>query len=150
MANNPPMLLADEPTGELDTQTANQVLELLRHMNSVYKVTVIIVTHYPGVAQYVDRILHIRDGRISSESFLQPTFQRDGDNVHQEYVVVDRVGRLQLPQEYIEKLRLRGLASVDIDGDQVSIKSAADSPRPLRQARRGAYSNDEQGQREDE
>ena len=150
MANNPPMLLADEPTGELDTQTANQVLELLRHMNSVYKVTVIIVTHYPGVAQYVDRILHIRDGRISSESFLQPTFQRDGDKVHQEYVVVDRVGRLQLPQEYMEKLRLRGLASVDIDGDQVSIKSAADSPRPLRQARREAYSGGEQERREDE
>ena len=64
--------------------------------------------------------------------------------------MVDRVGRLQLPQEYMEKLRLRGLASVDIDGDQVSIKSAADSPRPLRQARREAYSGDEQGQREDE
>ena len=47
MANNPPMLLADEPTGELDTQTANQVLELLRHMNSVYKVTVIIVHPLP-------------------------------------------------------------------------------------------------------
>ena len=130
MANRPPLLLADEPTGELDTQTAVQVFDLLRHMNQLYHVTVVVVTHYPGVAQHVDRTLLIRDGRISSESFLQPTFQRSGGTVHHEYLVVDRVGRLQLPQEYVEKLRLGGLAKADIDGDQVTIKPAVQSYQP--------------------
>ena len=130
MANRPPLVLADEPTGELDTQTASQVFELLRDMNRIYHITVVVVTHYPGVAEYVDRIVHIRDGRISSESFLQPTFEQSGGTVHQEYLVVDRVGRLQLPQEYVEKLRLAGLAKADIDSDQVRIKPAAKGPRP--------------------
>ena len=135
MANRPPLLLADEPTGELDMQTATQVFELLRVMNHIYQVTVLVVSHYAGVAQHVDRILHLRDGRVSSESFLQPTFQRPSDVVHQEYLAVDRVGRLQLPQEYVDKLRLEGLAKAEIDGDQVIIKPATDGPRPDRGGR---------------
>jgi ABC-type lipoprotein export system ATPase subunit len=130
LANRPPLLLADEPTGELDTQTASQVFELLRDMNRVYNVTVVVVTHYPGVVQYVDRVVHIRDGRISSESFARPTFQRPGATVHEEYLVVDRVGRLQLPPEYGERFRLEGLAKADLEGDQVTIKPAGQRPRP--------------------
>ena len=129
MANRPPLLLADEPTGELDTQTASTVLHLLRDMNRIYGVTVVMVTHYSGVAQYVDRILHIRDGRISSESHLQATFETSGATIEGEYLVVDRVGRLQLPQEYVEKLNLGGLAKADIDGDQVTIRSTDKSSR---------------------
>ena len=125
MANRPPLLLADEPTGELDTETASQVFHLLREMNRMYQVTVVVVTHYPGVAQHVDRAIHITDGRISSESTLRPTFQRPGDTVHEEYLVVDRVGRLQLPQEFLDKLQLRGLAKADLVGDQVTIRPAA-------------------------
>lgn len=132
MANRPPLLLADEPTGELDTQTGAGVFELLRNINGTYGVTVVVVTHYPGVAQYVDRVVHIRDGRMSSESFLQPTFQRSGGTLQQEYLVVDRAGRLQLPQEYLEKLQLQGLAKADIDGDQVIIKPATEGGRPPR------------------
>jgi putative ABC transport system ATP-binding protein len=124
LANRPPLLLADEPTGELDTQMAVEVFELLREMNRLYKVTVVIVTHYPGVAHYVDRVVHITDGRISSESFLHSTFQRSGATTEEEYLVVDRAGRLQLPKEYLEKLRLSGLAIADIDGDQITIKPA--------------------------
>jgi ABC-type methionine transport system ATPase subunit len=126
MSNRPPLLLADEPTGELDTQMADQVFELLRYMNRTYNVTTIIVTHHPGVAHAVDRVLHIRDGRISSESFLRPTFDRSGDVIHHEYLVVDRVGRLQLPPDYVAKLQLQGLATADIDGDKVTIKSVAE------------------------
>ena len=125
MANRPPLLLADEPTGELDTQTADQVFELLREMTRIYNVTVVMVTHYPGVIQHVDRVLHITDGRISSESFLEPTFQRPGDTVQQEYLVVDHGGRLQLPEEYVD----RGLAQVEIDGNQVTITPASKKRR---------------------
>ncbi len=124
MANRPPLLLADEPTGELDTQTAVQVFQLLRDMNRQYQVTVVVVTHYPGVAEHVDRAVHITDGRISSESTLRPTFQRPGDSVHEEYLVVDRVGRLQLPPEYLEKLSIQGLAKADISGDQLTLRPA--------------------------
>ena len=124
MANRPPLLLADEPTGELDTQTAVQVFQLLRDMNRRFRATVVVVTHYPGVAQHVDRAVHITDGRISSESTLRPTFQRPGDTVHEEYLVVDRVGRLQLPREYMEKLSIQGLARADIAGDQVILRPA--------------------------
>jgi ABC-type lipoprotein export system ATPase subunit len=122
LANRPPLLLADEPTGELDMQMAVDVFELLREMNRLYGVTVVIVTHYPGVAQYVDRVVHIRDGRISSESFLQSTFQRSGTSVEYEYLVVDQAGRLQLPREYLEKLRLNGLAAADVAEGQIILR----------------------------
>ena len=123
MANRPPLLLADEPTGELDTQTASQVFELFRMMNRLYRVTVVVVTHYPGVAKYVNRALHIRDGRITSESVLQSTFQKTGETVEEEYLVVDRAGRMQLPLEYVDQLRLQRLAMANLDGDQLVIKS---------------------------
>lgn len=128
MANRPPLLLADEPTGELDTQTAIHVFDLLREMNRKYNVTVVMVTHYPGVARYMDRVLHIRDGRISSESYFQAATEADGMSAEEEYLVVDSVGRLQLPQEVVEKLSLSGLALVDIDSDRVSIKPAERPP----------------------
>ncbi len=130
LANKPPLILADEPTGELDTENAIQVFELLRSLNRNYQVTVIIVTHYPGVAQYVDRVVHIRDGRISSESFARPTFQQTGDTVEEEYLVVDRAGRLQLPEEYAEKFRQRRLVKAEEEGDQVNIKPVR-GPDPL-------------------
>ena len=130
LSNQPPLLLADEPTGELDNQTAAQVFELLRRLNATHKVTVVMVTHYPGVAQYVDRVVHIRDGRISSETFATPTFQRSGGTLQEEYLVVDRAGRLQLPPEYAEKFQLGGLAKAEMIGDEVIIKPAGDRPRP--------------------
>ena len=130
LANKPPLILADEPTGELDTESAIQVFELLQKLNRNYQVTVMIVTHYPGVAQYVDRVLHIRDGRISSESFARSTFQRSGDMVEEEYLVVDSAGRLQLPEEYAEKFRQGRLVKAESEGDQVTIKPVRDPVQP--------------------
>lgn len=127
LANRPPLLLADEPTGELDTQMAEEIFRLLGDMNRNLGVTVVVVTHYPGVAEYVNRVVHIRDGRISSESFMQSTFRRAGAAVQQEYLVVDRAGRLQLPREYVEQMRRRGLtglAAADLTDGQVTLKPA--------------------------
>ena len=124
LANRPPLILADEPTGELDTQTGAQVFQLLRDLNRTYNVTVIVVTHYPGIAEWVDRVVHIRDGRISSESFSRPTFQRPGQTAEQEYLVVDRAGRLQLPTEYAERFHPGGLARAEMENDQVTIEPA--------------------------
>ena len=128
LANQPPLLLADEPTGELDTQMAGEIFQLLGEMNRALGVTVVVVTHYPGVAEYVNRVVHIRDGRISSESFRESTFRRAGDRVQQEYLVVDRAGRLQLPRDYVEQLGrggLTGLAAADLADGQITLKPAA-------------------------
>ncbi len=127
LANRPPLLLADEPTGELDTQMADEIFGLLRQMNRAFGVTVLVVTHYPGVARHVNRVVHIRDGRISAESFMQTTYRRADDLVQQEYLVVDQVGRLQLPPDYVEQLRrsgLAGLAAADFAEGQVTLRPA--------------------------
>ena len=132
LANRPTLLLADEPTGELDTQTASEVFEMLRELNRTFGVTVVMVTHYPGVAHFVDRVVNIRDGRISSESYSSPTFQRPGDRVEEEYLVVDRAGRLQLPQGLLDDFRLGGLAKAGLEDGAVTIKPVGDRPRPAR------------------
>ncbi len=125
MANSPPLLLADEPTGELDTQSADAVFQALRTLCESEKVTIIAVTHYPGVARFVHRVVYIRDGRIAAETVMEPTFRQAGEMVQQEYLVVDQVGRLQLPRESMEKLGLDRRARVELHPDGVLI-------RPLR------------------
>ena len=122
LANQPPLLLADEPTGELDTATAIQVFEMMRTLNRDFGVTVIIVTHYPGVSQFVDRVVHIRDGRISSETISTSSYQRDGSRSEDEFLVVDEAGRLQLPQEYADRFRRRGLARLDLEDGRITLR----------------------------
>ena len=122
LANQPPLLLADEPTGELDTGTAVQVFEMLRTLNRDFGVTVVIVSHYPGVSQFVDRVVNIRDGRISSETISTATYQRDGSRTEEEFLVVDDAGRLQLPQEYADRFTRRGLARLDAEDGQVTLR----------------------------
>ena len=120
LANNPPLLLADEPTGELDTNMAEEVFRMLQRINRQFGVTIIIVTHYAGIANWVDRVVRIRDGRIGSESYLMSSY-RGGENQEEEYLVVDRAGRLQLPREYMEQLSLEGLATAGMDEETGSI-----------------------------
>ena len=120
LANNPPLLLADEPTGELDTNMAEDVFRMLQRINRRFGVTIIIVTHYAGIARWVDRVVRIRDGRIGSESYLMSSYRGD-EGREEEYLVVDRAGRLQLPREYVEQLSMEGLATAGMDEDAGSI-----------------------------
>ena len=122
LANQPALLLADEPTGELDTRTADDVLQAIQDMCRTYGVTVVIVTHYPGVGRFADRVIQIRDGRIAAESVVEASFRRSGETVQEEYLVVDRVGRLQLPLESVEKLGLAGRARIEVQEDGIVIK----------------------------
>jgi ABC-type lipoprotein export system ATPase subunit len=122
LANRPALLLADEPTGELDTSTADEVLQALQDVRRSYNVTVVIVTHYAGVGRFTDRVVLIRDGRIASETVVEASYQRPGETVQEEYLVIDRVGRLQLPAESMERLRLTGLARVEKREDGVVIR----------------------------
>ncbi len=125
LANNPPLLLADEPTGELDTNMAEDVFRMLQRINRRFGVTVIIVTHYAGIANWVDRVVRIRDGRIGSESYLTSSYRGDSGQ-EREYLVVDRAGRLQLPREFVEQLSMDGLASAGIaeDGGGITLRPA--------------------------
>ena len=109
LANRPEVLLADEPTGELDTGAAADVFAALRTANEELGVTVLVVTHDTTVSAEVRRTLAIRDGRISSEVLRRTSADSGGRlrEVSEEYSVLDRAGRLQLPGEFI---RARGLA----------------------------------------
>ncbi len=122
LANRPAMLLADEPTGELDTRTADEVLQTMQDVCRTYGVTVVAVTHYAGIARFTDRVVQIRDGRIASETVVETSFRNPGETVQEDYLMVDRVGRLQLPVGSAEKLGLTGRARVEVLEDGVMIK----------------------------
>jgi len=134
LANNPKLLLADEPTGAVDTKTAAQILDVFREINSVLGVTIIIVTHDRQVARKVDRVVAIRDGRTSSEFIRRKSYAEElaelsndigtvGRDTHEELAVLDKVGRLQIPREYLEALGLAGKnrVKVELEGDRIVI-----------------------------
>jgi ABC-type lipoprotein export system ATPase subunit len=136
LANHPRLLLADEPTGELDSTTAAQIVGLLRDLNAAYGLTVILVTHDPAVAAQMDRVVAIRDGRTSSELLRRGAPAAPGTApsaasasavidlsslTHREAILVDRVGRLQLPRDLVERLRFDGRAEVRDAGDHIEI-----------------------------
>jgi ABC-type lipoprotein export system ATPase subunit len=123
LANGPSLLLADEPTGELDTHTSEDIFELFASLNKDMNVTVIVVTHDPAIAARVDRVVAIRDGRIATETFRHYEYGPGGDReaVFREYVVVDRAGRLQIPKSYMDALDLRERARVSLSDDHVSV-----------------------------
>ena len=64
LVNDPSIVLADEPTGALDTRTSIEVMEILQRLNRERKLTIILVTHEPDIAEYATRVVHFRDGRI--------------------------------------------------------------------------------------
>ncbi len=69
-ASRPPILLADEPTGNLDSATGKRVLEILLDLRKTHGTTLVLVTHDPGVAALADRLIHLRDGRVERQEAL--------------------------------------------------------------------------------
>src|SRR5678815_2566509 len=106
LANRPRLLLADEPTGELDTATAQTIYDLLRHLNRQLGLTMVIVSHDPGIARHVDRVVAVRDGKLASETLRVQ--QADSEEHHLvELAILDSAGRVQLPREYLEHFDIR-------------------------------------------
>ena len=119
LANNPPLLLADEPTGQIDSTSSHQVFDALRRINEALGTTIIVVTHDPLVVKRVDRVVAISDGRISTEIRRR---NAEGDPVHEEeWVIVDQSGRLQLPDLFVQTLGLWDRVKVRLEADHVSV-----------------------------
>ena len=123
LANSPEVLLADEPTGELDTATSAEIFDLMRHVNASLGTTVIIVTHDPLVSEQVQRTVAIRDGRTSSETLRRGRLSDEGEHemFAEEFAVLDRAGRLQLPRAHVEALGLEGRVRVHLEDDHIEI-----------------------------
>ncbi len=121
LANSPRLLLADEPTGELDTATAIEVFDVLRRVNAELGVTGVVVTHDPLVSQQVDRTVAIRDGRISSEIVRESAGLDRSRVIAREYAVLDAAGRLQLPQRYVESLELQRRVRLELEPDHIGV-----------------------------
>jgi ABC-type lipoprotein export system ATPase subunit len=123
LANQPEVLLADEPTGELDTTTAGEIFELLRRLNRELGLTIVVATHDPLVSTQVSRTVAIRDGRVSSETLRQRTVSAAGDHLVEstEFAVLDRVGRLQLPRAHVEALGLERRVRLDLETDHIAV-----------------------------
>jgi ABC-type lipoprotein export system ATPase subunit len=123
LANTPDVVLADEPTGELDTATSHDVFELLRRVNEQLGTTIVIVTHDPVVSEQVQRTVAIRDGRTSTETLRRTELSDDGDHraISEEFAVLDRAGRLQLPKQHIAALELQHRVRLRLEEDHVGV-----------------------------
>ena len=122
LANHPPLLLADEPTGELDDNTAAEILDLFGEINRELDTTILIVTHDPDIAYKVGRVVMIRDGKMATEVRRRVTFQRLSgaaatDQPLEEFILVDGSGRVQIPRDIIDRLKIGERARIDtVDG----------------------------------
>lgn len=129
LANDPKLLLADEPTGSVDTKTSAMILDIFKELNKSEGITVVIVTHDLKLAGNIDRVVAIRDGRTSSEIIRRRSYAEElnemgdvvmteGEDIHEELAVLDQSGRLQLPKEYMQSLKIKGGDKVRVELDE--------------------------------
>ncbi len=123
LANRPRLLLADEPTAELDTVSARALLNDLGAVLRASGTSAVMVTHDRQLERFVDRVVQIRDGRTSAE---RRWVEQAGELVHDELLIMDRAGRIQLPRAYVEKLRLRGRVRAHLAEDGIWIRGTDD------------------------
>ncbi len=117
LANNPKILLADEPTGSVDVKTGAYILDMFRDINKNTGLTIVIVTHDRLLAKKVNRVVAIRDGKISSERVMKQSYRdrlqdissfTEVNEVQDEFAILDRAGRLQIPHDMLEQMHVKG------------------------------------------
>tara|TARA_B100000700_G_C15062324_1_gene866751 strand:- start:11303 stop:12226 length:924 start_codon:yes stop_codon:yes gene_type:complete len=113
LANNPTLLLADEPTGELDSATANEVFQVFHDLNENLGVTIVIVTHDEDIISKVNRVVSMRDGKTSSEQLRSIQYSKGKGEILEEFAIIDHSGRLQIPKEYLEKMGIEKRARLN-------------------------------------
>lgn len=115
LANSPKLLLADEPTGSVDSATANYIFDVFTELNRGGQ-TILIVTHDVALSKKVKRVVAIRDGKISSERVLKEAYADRlkesaidwrQEETQEEYAIMDKAGRVQIPAELLESLGLK-------------------------------------------
>jgi putative ABC transport system ATP-binding protein len=123
LANQPKLLLADEPTGELDSATAQDVFAALRTANTELGVTMLVVTHDPAVSSQVRRTIAIRDGKTSSETIRHTATDESGQTTQhaREYATLDRAGRVQLPRAMTRRLGIRNRVELAEEPDHIGV-----------------------------
>lgn len=142
LANSPKLLLADEPTGAVDTKTSKVILDIFKELNKKEGLTIVIVTHDVKLSKHIDRVVAIRDGRTSSEIIRKKSYAEElndlGGNLgevdsdqteeqeqepqHEELIVLDRSGRLQIPKDYLETLGIKGGDKLKVEIDEENEK----------------------------
>ncbi|MCE7987997.1 MAG: ATP-binding cassette domain-containing protein [Caldilinea sp. CFX5] len=131
LANRPQLLLADEPTGEVDSATAQLIWQSLRQLSQRYGLTVVIVTHDRAIARVVDRVVSIRDGKTSTETVRHPQHtatQSHSAEHFQERVVLDLAGRVQLPRDYLTQRGIKSRATVELVADGILVRALEGQP----------------------
>ncbi len=126
LSNQPPLLLADEPTGELDDKTGEEVLELLNKVNQDLGTTIVIVTHDPAIATSVGRAVAIKDGKTSTETTREVSFERKlgGDATDtEEFLLIDSAGSVQIPRDMLDELNIGRRVRVDTKDGRVTLES---------------------------
>jgi energy-coupling factor transport system ATP-binding protein len=112
LAHRPRLFLADEPTGELDSESAQLVYDTIGELIRSERCTAVIVSHDPESASIADRVIRIRDGRVSEES---------GGSLHESSIVVGRGGWLQLPEELLRRAGIRTHATARLEGRAIVV-----------------------------
>ncbi|MCB0034927.1 MAG: ATP-binding cassette domain-containing protein [Anaerolineales bacterium] len=142
LANEPAILLADEPTGELDTVTALAIYEALQTLNRELGLTILIVSHDRMIARHVDRVVAIRDGKTASETVrtrpraesqtvtVEEAEAGELDHHFEELTVLDSAGRLQIPEAYREALAIGDRVTLELTEDGVLVKPVASNGQP--------------------
>ncbi|WP_404352989.1 ABC transporter ATP-binding protein [Phycicoccus jejuensis] len=128
VANRPSVLLADEPTGELDTRSSDEVFEAIRRANTELGTTILVVTHDAHVSEQVSRTVGIRDGRTATEVLRRDAVGADGEagRVVEEFAVLDRAGRLQLPAAFTGALGMRDRVRLGLEPDHIAVRPTSE------------------------
>jgi ABC-type lipoprotein export system ATPase subunit len=117
LANDPPLLLADEPTGALDRTSAAQVMALLNELRGRYGLTILMVTHDMSVAAYADRVLTLRDGALGQDLTHGET----------DLPVLDEGGRIQLPEAVRSQLAEAPRITIEVRPEGVLLRPEMDA-----------------------
>jgi putative ABC transport system ATP-binding protein len=129
LVNEPKLLLADEPTGEVDNATAQIIYEIFRNLNRDFGLTILIVSHDPGVAKFVNRVVAVRDGKLATETRRVLGESAEAHEIV-EWVVLDSAGRLQVPKEYLQQFNIQRRAELEITDRGILIRPVTHSDEP--------------------
>jgi ABC-type lipoprotein export system ATPase subunit len=127
LINHPPLLLADEPTGELDSATAKTIYAAFHNISQRFGFTTIIVSHDPGIAHQVDRVVAVRDGKLASESVrAERSAAGSGETEIIEVAVLDSAGRVQLPREYLAAHGMNRRVRLELTGEGIMVRPTSE------------------------